>query len=68
MPIALINRIDEASVDEIGQIAVAVIDRIGQLGREGREAVQTAIERERASSSDPTDLEEGMAQLEDIFS
>jgi hypothetical protein len=65
--LAIATRIDTATADELGKVAVALIDRLGQLGREGAEAIHAALEAERKHSSDSTDVDEGLAWIEDAF-
>lgn len=62
MPIEkCLEAISEADPSELGSIFVEALRRLGEHGREGREAIQRAIESGR-----DWQVDEGLAQLEDI--
>lgn len=58
----IVNEIAEANESELGTIFVEAVRRLGQLGRDGREAVQIALD-----SGNDEDVEEGVAQLNDAI-
>jgi restriction endonuclease Mrr len=57
-----IENISDATPSELGSVFVAVLRRLGEQGREGREAIIRAVD-----GGKDDDVEEGIAQLEDII-
>jgi hypothetical protein len=53
----------EANEQQLGEITLGVINRLGELGLQGREAI---IDRINADRNPDTD--EGLAQLADVIS
>jgi hypothetical protein len=59
---AACGAIMEASAEQLGELAIPFLARLGELGREGRLALVGKIETDRDS-----DVDEGLAQLEDVI-
>lgn len=55
------DKIHDASLAEIGPIVVAAVRRLGELGLQGREAVEAAMDED-----DSVDLAEGLGQLSEL--
>lgn len=55
--------IEDQDPAQLADTFIEVLTRLGQLGREGREA----IEAELNNSTDDSDVQEGLAQLDDVM-
>jgi len=55
--------IEDQDAEQLAETFLQVVSRLGQLGREGREAIAAKLDD---NENDP-DVGEGMAQLQDVL-